>query len=68
MNLGFFSNDKNKRLSKTDFELPIKLVKIKHNLKIEDVKTFKEDKDDTKISLKDYAIDYAKNFDKVKVF
>ena len=68
LNLGFFSNSKNKRFSKTDFELPIELVKIKHNLKIEDVKTFKEDNDDTKISLKDYAINYAKNFDKVKVF
>ena len=67
MNLGFFSNDKNEKLSKTDFDLPIELVKIKNNLKIEDDKTSKKDKDDTKVSLKDYAINYA-NFDKVKIF
>ena len=32
LNLGFFSDDKNERLSKTEFDLPIELVK-KHNQK-----------------------------------
>ena len=68
LNLGFFSDDKNERLSKTEFDLPIELVKIKHNQKIEDDKTSKKYKDDTKVSLKDYAINYAKKFDKVKIY
>ena len=55
-------------MSRTDFDLPIELVKIKHNQKIEDDKTFKKDKDGSKASLKDYAINYAKNFDKVKIY
>ena len=59
---------KMKKLSKTDFDLPIELVKKKHNLKIDNVKTFKKDKDDSKVSLKDFAINYAKNFDKVKIY
>ena len=31
LNIGFFSYDKNKKLSKTNFDIPIELVKIKHN-------------------------------------
>ena len=40
LNFGFFSYDKNKKLSKTDFDLPIELVKIKHNQKTEEMKNF----------------------------
>ena len=42
LNFGFFSYDKNKKLSKTDFDLPIELVKIKHNLKKEMTKLLKK--------------------------
>ena len=40
LNIGFYSYDKNKNYTKTDFELPIELVKVKHNLKTEEAKTY----------------------------
>ena len=33
LDIGFYSNDKNIKLYKTDFELPIELVKVKHKKK-----------------------------------
>ena len=40
LNIGFFSYDKNKKPSKTNFDIPIELVKIKHNIKIDKNETY----------------------------
>ena len=69
LNIGFFSYDYNKNLTKTNFIVPVELLRVKHNLKKEKDKNIKEDNDHSKKdSLKDYAINFAKNFDKVKTY
>ena len=52
LNYWFFSYDKNIKLSKTDFDLPIELVKIKHNLKNQRIKLNKKDKEHNKSFIK----------------
>ena len=53
----------------TDFEPPIELVKAKYNLKTKESKANKKNENiTTKDSLKNYAINYAKRFDQVKIF
>ena len=69
LNMGFFSYGHNKKPSKTNFNIPYELFREKHNIKIDKNEITNKDNDYfQKESLKDYAINFAKNFDKVKTY
>ena len=69
LNMGFFSYGHNKKPSKTNFNIPYELVRKKHNIKTDKNEITNKDNDYfKKDSLKDYAINFAKNFDKVKTY